>query len=208
MNKELIKKNFYNAVNEKWLETAVIPDDQPSMSAFLELHLDIEKLLMDLTKKWVLDPSGLNKNLKNFIKYYKMTSDFNKRAELGTTPIKPYLDRILSLGSLKDLENNAKELLLDSIDLPLGFSVMQDFKDSNNQILYFGLAGVFLPDTTYYKDEATKEQLLGLFRMTSTQLLLLYGYTPEEANTIIEETLAFDALLVRLLNLEKNQLTM
>ena len=32
--------------------------------------------------------------------------------------------------------------------------------------------------------------------MTSTQLLLLYGYTPEEANTIIEETLAFDALLV------------
>lgn len=196
MNKELIKKNFYNAVNEKWLETAVIPDDQPSMSAFLELHLDIEKLLMDLTKKWVLDPSGLNKNLKNFIKYYKMTSDFNKRAELGTTPIKPYLDRILSLGSLKDLENNAKELLLDSIDLPLSFSVMQDFKDSNNQILYFGLAGVFLPDTTYYKDEATKEQLLGLFRMTSTQLLLLYGYTPEEANTIIEETLAFDALLV------------
>jgi putative endopeptidase len=72
MNKELIKKNFYNAVNEKWLETAVIPDDQPSMSAFLELHLDIEKLLMDLTKKWVLDPSGLNKNLKNFIKYYKI----------------------------------------------------------------------------------------------------------------------------------------
>ncbi len=52
MKKELIKTNFYEAVNGEWLEKAVIPGDKPSMSAFLELHLDIEKTLLELTAKW------------------------------------------------------------------------------------------------------------------------------------------------------------
>lgn len=42
MKKELIKDNYYEAINGDWLETAEIPADQPQMSAFLELHLDIE----------------------------------------------------------------------------------------------------------------------------------------------------------------------
>ena len=52
MNKELIKTNFYNAVNDSWLEKTEIPGDQPTISAFLELHLSIEKTLMDLAKKY------------------------------------------------------------------------------------------------------------------------------------------------------------
>ena len=34
MNKELIKKNYYEAVNGEWLSKAVIPGDQPQISAF------------------------------------------------------------------------------------------------------------------------------------------------------------------------------
>ena len=56
MKKELIKTSFYEAVNGEWLENAVIPGDQPSVSAFLELHLGIEKLLMDLASKWESNP--------------------------------------------------------------------------------------------------------------------------------------------------------
>lgn len=196
MKKDLTKNNFYMAVNGDWLEKAVIPGDQPSISAFLELHLGIEKLLMDLVKKWDKDPSKLNTNLQNFIKFYRMTNDFEKRTELGTEPLKPYLKKVTDLNSLKDLEENAKDLMFDSISIPFGFSVMQDFKNSNNQVLYFSSAGLFLPDTSYYQDEATKEQLLGLFKMTVGQLFALYGYTPEEAMKIIDEALEFDALLV------------
>lgn len=196
MKKELLKDNFYKAVNGEWLENAVIPDDQPSMSAFLELHLDIEKTLMDLTNKWVKDQTDLNEHLLQFVKYYNMTKDFNKKAELGTSPIKPYMKKIEDLKSLKDLEGNLKDLIMTSLETPFGFRVMQDFKDSSTQILYFGSAGLFLPDTTYYQDVATKEQLLGLFKVTTTELLLLYGYTSEEANTLIAEALKFDELLV------------
>ena len=196
MKKEQIKTNFYKAVNGEWLEKAEIPGDQPSVSAFLELHLDIEKTLMDLTSKWKKDQTTLNENLKKYIKFYQMTSDFKKRNELGVNPFKIILSKINAMNGLKDLDKTFKALTLESIEMPFGFSIMQDFMNSNNQILYFGAADLFLPDTSYYKDETKKNQLIGLFTQTTQQLLRLYGFSDEEVNTLIQEALAFDALLV------------
>ena len=73
---------------------------------------------------------------------------------------------------------------------------MQDFMNSNNQVLYFGASNLFLPDTSYYKDENTKKQLIGLFTNATTQLLTLYGFSTEDINQLITEALAFDELLV------------
>jgi putative endopeptidase len=196
VNKELIKSNFYEAVNGEWLEKAVIPGDQPSVSAFLELHLGIEKTLMKLTSKWEKDQTGLNDNLKKFIKLYKMTKDFDKRNELGTKPFEIILNKINSLNNLKDLEAAYNDFTLESIETPFGVSVMQDFMNSNNQILYFGAADLFLPDTSYYKDVTQKAQLIGLFTMTTKKLLALYGFSAEETDKLISEALAFDELLV------------
>jgi putative endopeptidase len=192
MNKELIRTNFYEAVNGEWLKNAVIPNDKPSMSAFLELHLGIEDILMDLTAKWEKDQSDLNKNTKKFIKFYQMTKDFDKREKLGTKPFEVVLNQINQLNSLKDLDKAFKDLTLASIETPIGFSVMQDFMNSNNQVLYFGASRLFLPDTTYYKDEKTKAQLIGLFTQTTTQLLNLYGFSKEEIEKLIADALAFD----------------
>lgn len=196
MNKELIKSNFYEAVNGEWLEKAEIPGDQPAVSAFLELHLEIEQLLMDLTKQWEKDPSDLQENLKKYINLYQMTNDFDTRKELGTKPFEAIKQKLDDLHSVKDLEKAFKEFTLESIEMPFGFSVMQDFMDSDNQILYLSASDLFLPDTTYYQEEEKKNQLLGLFTMTSKQLLSLYGYKEEEVDKIIKEALAFDDLLV------------
>lgn len=196
MNKDQIKNNFYEAVNGEWLKKVEIPGDQPAVSAFLELHLDIEKTLMDLTAQWEQDQSGLNENLKKYIKLYQMTKDFEKRDALGAKPFNVVLNKIKALKSLKDLSSAYKELALESFKLPFSFSVNQDFMNSNNQILYFSAARLFLPDTSYYQDETQKQQLIGLFTQTTKQLLTLYGFSNEETDRLIEEALAFDALLV------------
>jgi len=196
VNKEQIKTNFYEAVNGEWSDQAVIPGDQPSISAFLELHLGIEKTLMDLTSKWEQDQTALNDNLKKFIKLYQMTKNFDQRNQLGTKPFDVVLNKINQLKGLKDLANNFNDLTLESIETPFGFAVMQDFMNSNNQVLYFGASNLFLPDTSYYKDENTKKQLMGLFTTTTTQLLTLYGFPKEEIDKLMSEALAFDELLV------------
>lgn len=196
MKNNQLKTNFYEAVNHDWFEKAVIPGDQPSISAFLELHLGIEKTLLDLTAKWEKSPESLNDNLKKYIKFYQMTKDFDKREALGAQPFKPILDKINQLNSLKDLSDAFKDLTLESIETPLTFMVMQDFMNSNNQVLYFSAARLFLPDTSYYKDEATKAKLIGLFTQTTKNLLALYDFEEDYINTLIDNALAFDAQLV------------
>lgn len=196
MKTEQVKTNFYEAVNGEWTKKAVIPGDQPSVSAFLELHLGIEKTLMDLTSKWEKDQAKLSGNLKKYIKFYQMTKDFDKRNELGTKPFELILNKIQQLKGLKNLEQAFEELTLESIELPFGFSVIQDFMDSNNQILYFGAADLFLPDTSYYKEETKKTQLIGLFTASTKQLLTLYGFSSVEVDKLLNEALAFDELLV------------
>lgn len=196
MKKELIKTNYYEAVNKDWIDKAEIPSDQPMMSAFLELHLDIEKKLMSLAKKWVKDQTGLNDHLVQFVNLYKMTKDFDTREKLGAEPLKPVIQRIVDLKSLKDLEKKMKEFTLDGIDLPFGFQIFQDFKDSNNQVLYFSATDLFLPDTSYYQNEEMKQQLMGLFQTTTMQVLGLYGLEGDVAQDLLNKALAFDALLV------------
>ena len=196
MNQEKIKTNFYEAVNGEWLEKAEIPGDQPSVSAFLELHLGIEKTLMDLTSKWEKEQELLNDHLKKYIQYHQMTKDFERRNQLGTEPFKVILNKLNGLKNLKDLEAAYHDFSLESISTPFWFSVMQDFMHSNNQILYFGAGNLFLPDTSYYKDESKKSQLIGLFTMTTKQLLTLYGFSQEQIEKLMAEALAFDELLV------------
>ena len=47
-----LQDDFYDYVNGKWAETAVIPDDKPSTGGFMDLDRDIENLMLDITGKW------------------------------------------------------------------------------------------------------------------------------------------------------------
>jgi putative endopeptidase len=196
MNNNLVKDNFYEAVNGEWLKKAKIPGDQPAVSAFLELHLGIEKTLISLTKEWEKNQEGLSDNLQKFVKLYKMTKDFDTRNTLGAKPFEEVESRISNLQNLESFQQEYYELALDSYSLPFEFSVNQDFLNSNNQVLYFEATNLFLPDTTYYKDEEKKAQLIGLFTQTTSNLLHLYGYDEETINNLLSDALAFDELLV------------
>lgn len=196
MNNNLVKDNFYEAVNGEWLKKVKIPGDQPAVSAFLELHLGIEKTLISLAKEWEKNQEGLSDNLRKFVKLYKMTKDFDTRNTLGAKPFEDVERRISNLQNLKSFQQEYYELALDSYNLPFEFSVNQDFLNSNNQVLYFEATNLFLPDTTYYKDEEKKAQLIGLFTQTTSNLLRLYGYNEEKINQLLNDALAFDELLV------------
>ena len=125
-----------------------------------------------------------------------MTKDFDKRNELGVKPFNVVLNKIKGLKNLKDFEQAFKDLTLESIETPFSVGVSQDFMNSNIQVLYFGASSLYLPDTSYYKDETTKAQLIGLFSQTTSALLKLYGFSDEETSKLLTEALAFDALLV------------
>lgn len=191
-----MKNNFYEAINKEWLESAKIPSDQPALSAFLELHLDIEKTLMNLANKWQQDPTQLNRNLQNFVQVYTKAMDFNKREDLGANPVLPVLSALDSFTAIQDLSDQYVKLNTHGVVTPFSFRVMQDFKNSQTQGLYFTLSKLLLPDTSYYQNPEQKAQLLGLWQQTTANVLKLYGLDSAKIDDLIRDTMAFDELLL------------
>ena len=71
-----LQDDFYDYVNGKWAETAVIPDDKPSTGGFMDLDQDIENLMLDITGKWQrgeeLPEDSISKTLSNTTKWWQI----------------------------------------------------------------------------------------------------------------------------------------
>ena len=71
-----LQDDFYDYVNGKWAETAVIPDDKPSTGGFMDLDQDIENLMLDITGKWQrgeeLPEDSILQNLSNTIRWWQI----------------------------------------------------------------------------------------------------------------------------------------
>ena len=60
INKDLIKDDLYLAVNGKWLESAIIPEDKPTTGGFSDLVEEIEQKLKDYLKDKILTDKSYN----------------------------------------------------------------------------------------------------------------------------------------------------
>ena len=186
-----LQDDFYTAVNADWLAKTTIPADRPRIGSFDELAINIEKQeLNDFKEMLTQQPKGM---LGEFIKYYRMTSDWQKRAVLGAKPLKPLLDKVEELTSLADLQNKLVEFEYLRMDNLLPLYVEQDMKNTSQNILNFGAFSLILPDTTYYtEDNEQAKALIKAFKTSTVKLLVMVGYQQEIAEKIIEDVVALD----------------
>ncbi|MGZ7186041.1 endopeptidase, partial [Streptococcus pyogenes] len=80
--------------------TAVIPDDKPRTGGFSDLADEIEELMLDKSDAWLAGkdlPSDAI--LANFVKFLKMTTDFDKREALGVEPVLPLIKEFQNISS-------------------------------------------------------------------------------------------------------------
>ncbi|WP_283678972.1 M13-type metalloendopeptidase [Lentilactobacillus sp. Marseille-Q4993] len=197
VNESLIKDDLYQAVNGAWQKTAVIPDDHSSTGGFMDLHDNVEKQLMGDFDKFLADPDQkFNEPFTEFLKFYKMTQNFDKRDADGAAPIKPYLDQIEKLSSFDDLNANLKDWTLEGMPLPFNYSVEPDMKNTKINALTADAPSLFLPDRTYYENNnPAYDQLMPILTKTMAELLVLADYSESDANEIVESAKKFDALL-------------
>ncbi|MGM0125240.1 peptidase M13 [Enterococcus sp. AZ194] len=193
----LLKKDFYEYVNHEWLETAKIPADKPATGGFQDLADGIEKRLMKDVEEMATDieqaPSEL---MKEFLKYYQLVNDFEKREADGVAPLLPILQKIEDLHSFSDLNKNFPEWVLSGLTLPFSLDVDTDMKNAKVNALFASAPSLFLPDKTYYEDgHESGPQLLNVFFDMMVQLFKLAGKSATEAESIVEQAIAFDKLL-------------
>lgn len=190
--------NLYLAVNSKWLSQAEIPADRTSTGVNSELDIKIEKRMM---KDFADIASGKEKmpDIKDFdkaIALYKVAKNFEKRDAEKSHPIQNDLQKLLDLNSFADFAEKAKSFFMGPYVLPFNFDVDADMKNTDVNVLYFGGPSTFLPDTTTYKT-ADAKQLLDILERQSINLLMMAGLGKTEARESVENALAFDAKVAK-----------
>ncbi|RRD31521.1 endopeptidase [Streptococcus minor] len=187
--------DFYLAVNGKWAETAVIPDDKPRTGGFTDLADEIEKLMLDTTDKW-LEGKELPDDpiLQNFVKFHRLVADFEKREKVGVEPIQGLLAEYRALDSFKEFADKMASYELAGKPNALPFGVAPDFMDAQLNVLWADAPSTILPDTTYYAPEHEKgKELLAIWRKSQDALLTALGLPKDEVADILDKMIALDA---------------
>ncbi len=197
MDKTKIKTDLYEAVNGEWIEHATIPVDKPATGGFQDLVDEIDDLLLRDTKKMsenaALIPNDL---MREYITYFQLANDYQKRDQDGATPLLPILNQVAELKNLADLDQQLSSWMLKGLPLPFGLDVDADMKNTKINALFAGVPSLILPDKTYYEtDHPQAPQLLAIFKEMTLKLFALAGYEADQAEKITDEALQYDRLL-------------
>ena len=89
-----VQDDFYDAINEEWEAQAVIPADKSRTGGFSDLADEIEEMMLETTDAWMDGKNApTDEILTNFIKFHRLTSDWENRDALGAEPVKPLISR-------------------------------------------------------------------------------------------------------------------
>ncbi|WP_117274991.1 M13 family metallopeptidase [Mycoplasmopsis edwardii] len=190
-----LRDDFYEYVNHDWLKEAKIPEDRSSIGSFVEMDIELEKLLKTTIDKWYKDASTLpdDKLIHEYVKFYSMVIDEEKRAELKWEPVREFLNKIEEIKSFKELFNKEREFWLKYTALPFDVEIYDDFVDNSKRILWVSNSSShILPSKETYSNETESTKLLTAWSNMVIDLLVSYGFSNEEAKAKVEKALDFD----------------
>lgn len=198
-NKTRIQDDLYTYVNQQKLEELVIPDDLPANGGFLELHIGVEKLMMDEFERLAKSDEKLEPNMRKAIDLYSIIKNVKKRNKQGIKPLLKDLRFIQSTNNLALFNRRLSQFILNRYPLPFTATIEVDFKDPTKYSLCLMGPSVILPDTTMY-DPANpqKEMLLNMWKAAALESLNFTDLSDEEKALYVNDALEFDAIVATL----------
>ena len=180
--------DFYEAVNGEWEKTAVIPDDKPRTGGFSDLADEIEDLMLATTDEWLAGKNLPDDSiLQNFVKFHRMTSDYEKREAVGVAPVLPLIEEYKKLASFADFAGQIADFEMAGKPNEFPFGVAPDFMNAQLNVLWADAPGTILPDTTYYAEDNDKGK----------ELLAKFDFSAEEIKDLLNKTIELDAKLAK-----------
>ena len=197
MEKIRIQDDLYTYVNQAKLDELVIPDDMPVAGGFAALGTDVEKLMIGEFNDMCASAAYPNEHLARACTLFKLAKDVKRKKKHGIKPVLKHLAILKKLGTVRSFNLHTKELVLKDIAMPLNIMVEPNMKDTTHHCVMIQGASVILPDVSYYKNEQQRDALLGMWSGFAKQVLAIAGHSEEEADGLIRDTLAFDALVAK-----------
>ncbi|AWX69478.1 M13 family metallopeptidase [[Mycoplasma] anseris] len=194
MNKKLLKDDFFEAVNGKKLAKMKIPGDKPGIGSFSMIDQKLQRIKKTLFNKWLVNDKDIQNYpmLKEMIKFYKLTKNWQQRKINGVRPLDALLTKINNFNSWNDIINNYEWLILSNLPVPFKIDVSTGFEEPGKLVLWMDEYPYILPEKSYYDDEKKKTNLLGVFKQMATKILNKI-YSKQQTDDIVDKTINLDA---------------
>ena len=194
-----IQDDLYTYVNQAKLDELVIPDDMPVAGGFATLSTDVEKLMIGEFNAMCASAAYPNEHLERACKLFALAKDVKRKKKHGIKPALKNLAILRKLGTLRSYNLHTRELVFKGIAMPLSIMVEPNMKDTTHHCVMIQGPSVILPDASYYAEgkEQQRDMLLNLWTGFAKQVLAIAGHSEEEIDSLIKDTLAFDALVAK-----------
>jgi len=174
--------NFFAHVNKKWLDTAVIAEDQVGVGSYSFLNIPQKKLLENIltdVSTTIQKEGSIEQKVGDF---YSSGLDTKTINNLGYQPIKPILKEIDNIKNVSGLMAFVTKEITSGNYSIIGMGVSPDNENSSVNILHFGQAGLGLPDRDYYfKSDSVTVAIQNAYKNYLTTLFALSeNKTPKE----------------------------
>ncbi|AKD02053.1 M13 family metallopeptidase [Pontibacter korlensis] len=151
--------DFYQYANGGWIKNNPIPASESRWGSFNELAEKNNAVLRELLTEASSNTTAAKGSATQLVgDFYASGMDSVAVNKAGVNPIKPELDRILSVKTADDLIKAVADLKTKGISGYFSMYVSQDDKVSTQYALQAGQGGLGLPDRDYYlkDDERSK----------------------------------------------------
>ncbi|AQS40442.1 endothelin-converting enzyme [Shewanella psychrophila] len=147
--------DFYYSVNGHWLANTPIPADKSNYGAFSVLYERSQNALKKIIDEAAAKPNkavgSSEQKVGDFYASYMNTDVIEK---LGVSPLSEQLSDIALAKDHDDIASLMGSLLVSGVQMPFGFYVNNDAKNSTQYAVYLYQSGLTLPDRDYYlKDD-------------------------------------------------------
>ncbi len=176
--------NFYQYACGTWIKDNPIPADQANWDVYSKLTYENELYLWGLLLQAGNPAATRTPNQQKIGDLFHACMDEPAIEKLGAAPIRPVLQQIDALKSLRDLPAflAAQQMMLYTTSMFFNFGSNQDYANSSAMIAYADTGGLGLPDRDYYsKTDAKSVEIRQKYVAHVQRMFELLGDSPAAA---------------------------
>ncbi|GGH41854.1 peptidase M13 [Dyadobacter endophyticus] len=171
--------DFDAYANGGWKKKNPIPGTESRWGAFGILDKEnkevrLKGIIEEITKVQDRKKGTEEQQIADYYQSFLDTATVEKRA---LEPLKPYLDKINAVASLKDLAAVTGEMQKVGVETVIGFGVEGDLRNSKVNILYQGQGGLSLGERSYYdRTDSSTVKVRGEFVKHIDKMFLMASF--------------------------------
>ncbi|MCC6507933.1 MAG: M13 family metallopeptidase [Pirellulaceae bacterium] len=169
--------DFYEYVNDGWLQNTPIPADRSNYGAFSVLDDNTLAAVRAIIDEAVADKQAAPGSDRQKVgDFYRSYTDLARRNQLGIEPIEGLLKKVANLKEKHEVLPLAAALYREGVGTVLSVYVEPDARRSAQYAVYVGQSGLSLPDRDYYlKDEKRYLDMQAALRAYTRDMLTAAG---------------------------------